>query len=201
MTPEQKARLEQERLQREQEEEQRRQQEFIAQQQARMQQAQSQPHPAENGLGGMNPGSMMSMMQSFGGGGSGAAAGGATSGGAAAGGTAAGGTGAAASGSAGSGLAAAWPVAVAVGIAAHHNWARKKGLHTNQDALTGRALYKDSEYYQTKGNEKLDGMGDEMRLAAMGSSPADLFRKETWTTAAKLAAQGGILGKALKKIF
>lgn len=112
----------------------------------------------------------------------------------------AGGAGGGASGAASGGMSA-WPVAVAALAIGQHEWAKKKGLHTDSDALTGRALYKDSEYYQQKGNEKMDGLGDEMRLAAMGSSPADLFRKETWTTAAKLAAKGGILGGLLKKIF
>lgn len=179
------AQQEAERKRQEQEQERQRQEIELRRQQMMASQQQS---PA---AGGIDPSSALTVAQSFMGGGSPAAGG--IGGGAGAG---AGGSG----GGAGS-LASAWPLAVAAVIGGHHNWARKKGMHTNEDAITGRALYKDSEYYQEKGNAKLDGAGDEIRLAAMGSSPADLFRKDTWTTAAKLAAQGGILGKMVKKIF
>lgn len=172
-------RLQMEEQRRQDEERQKREQE-----QRRQQMMASQPsqNMAANGI---NPGAIMSMMPSAGASPAASGIGGGAGGGAGAGGS----------------LASAWPVAVAIAAIGQHQWAKGKGLHTNSDAITGRALYKDSEYYQQKGNAKLDGMGDEMRLAAMGSSPSDLLRKETWTTAAKLAAQGGILGKVLKKIF
>lgn len=144
---------------------------------------QSQPAPAQTPqMGGFDPSSMMGMMGGSGAGGAGA--GGASS----------------AGGAASSGMSA-WPVAVAALAIGQHQWAKRKGLHDDKDAITGRALLKDSEYYQKKGNEKVSGLGDEMRLAALGSSPADLFRKDTWSSAAKLAAKGGILGGLLKKIF
>jgi hypothetical protein len=150
--------------------------------------AQQQAQPA-----GMDPSAAMQMMSSF------------TGGSPAAGGISAAGPGSAGAASGGSSAAAGGismgPLALAAVIGAHHNWARKKGLHSNADAITGRALYKDSEYYQDKGNAKVGGMGDEMRLAALGSSPADLLRKDTWTEAAKLAVKGGVLGSVLKKIF
>lgn len=153
--------------------------------------------------GGVDPGTAMQMYSSFSGstpaaGGIGGTAGTAgTAGSAGAAGGSAGGGASAAS----SGIASFWPAAVFVAAAAQHNWARKKGIHDNKDALTGKALQKDTAYYQPRLNEKLDGMGDEVRLAGLGSSPADLFRADTWKEAAKLAAQGGIVGKALKKLF
>lgn len=169
-------------LQRQQEALQQQQQEAFARQRA--QQAQAAQGPA----GGIDP----SMFSSFMGGGGGAGAAGAGSAGAGAGGAGA---------SGGASLTSAWPVAVAALAIGQHEWAKNKGLHTDMDALTGRALLKDSAYYQTKGNEKLGGLGDEMRLASLGSSPADLFKGQTWKEAGNLAIKGGILGNLLKKIF
>lgn len=177
-----------EELKRQKEEQERRA--FMLAQQQQQQQQQSSP-----AMGGINPMSMMSSSSA----GGGSAAGGSVAGGGAAGGGAAGG--ASGGSAASSGIASFWPAAVFVAAAAQHNWARKKGIHDNKDALTGKALQKDTAYYQPRLNEKLDGLGDEVRLAGLGSSPADLFKADTWKEAAKLAARGGILGKALKKIF
>lgn len=181
---------EQERLRQEQE------QQRIEDERRRQEEARRRAAGQQNtAAGGIDPGQALSMYSSFAGGSSPAA------GGIMAGGGEAGGASAAGGASSASGGMSFWPLAVAAGVIAQHNWARKKGLHDNQDAILGRALYKDADYYQEKGNEKIDGLGDEMKLASLGSSPADYFRKDTWTTAAKLAAQGGILGKVLKKIF
>ncbi|MBU9386653.1 hypothetical protein [Burkholderia multivorans] len=129
-----------------------------------------------------------------------AAGGGAASGGAAAGGEAAGGT--AASGGMGNAVAAGGPwAALAAAITAHHLWAKDKGMHTNEDAILGRALYKDADWYQPRLNDKIGGLGDEVKLASLGSSPIDLFKGDTWSKAAKLGLSGGILGSLLKKIF
>lgn len=178
LSPEETARLMQEERRRE-EERLRREAEQRQQQMLARQRSQSGNPMA----GGIDPSTALSAYQSFAGGSAGGA-----------------GAGGGASGAASGGMSA-WPVAVAALALGQHEWAKRKGLHTDSDALTGRALYKDSEYYQQKGNEKVSGLGDEMRLAAMGSSPADLFRKETWATVAKLGAKGGILGGLLKKIF
>ena len=149
---------------------------------------------AQQAQGGIDPGTALSMYQSM-------VGGGATSGAS----TAAGGMGSGAAAGSGGGAAAggisAWPVAVGAAILAQHMWARNKGIHDDKDALLGRALYKDVDYYQPRLNEKVDGLGDEVKLAGLGSSPGDLFRAKTWSEAAKLAVRGGILGKAIKKIF
>lgn len=137
----------------------------------------SEPEQNESGdLGGIPPASMIS---AFGGSGSG------------------GGTGASAAASA----VPAWPVAVAAGVLAHNEWAKNKGMHTDKDALLGRAAYKDADWYQPRLNSKIGGMGDEVKLASLGSSPIDMFRASTWKDAAKLAVKGGIAGNILKKIF
>jgi len=181
--------------QRKAEEERRRREEEERQ---RQMQRQQQSSPAMGGMGGMDPSMMSGMM---GGGASSPAAGGITGGGAGAAGAGAGGAGASGGSAGASGLASFWPAAVVAAIVGHNEWAKKKDLHTDKDGIAGRALIKDSVYYQEKGNEKLDGLGDEWRLAAQGSSPVDLFKGDTWKTAASLAAKGGIVGKALKKIF
>lgn len=149
-------------------------------------------------MGGIDPSMMSSMMGGGGAGSAGAAEGGIAVGG---GGASAGGAGASGGSAGASGMMSFWPAAVVAAVVGHNEWAKKKDLHTDKDGLAGRALIKDSVYYQEKGNEKLDGLGDEWRLAAQGSSPVDLFKGDTWKTAASLAAKGGIVGKALKKIF
>ena len=139
----------------------------------------------------------------------GSAAGAGASGGMAAGGGAAGGGAAAGGGSlaGGGGIAAAGPwAALAAAIVGHNQWAEKKGLRENEDyklqtGIEGRALYKDSAWYQPRLNNKVDGLGDEVRLVGLGSSPTELFKGKNWAEAAKIAATGGILGKALKKLF
>lgn len=116
--------------------------------------------------------------------------------------------GAAAGGGGFGGAAAAggpW-AALAAAIVGHNQWAKGQGLRDNESfpletGLEGRALFKDSKRYQEWGNRAVDGLGDEWRLAGLGSSPADLFNKNTWGEAAKIAASGGILGKMLKKLF
>lgn len=129
--------------------------------------------------------------------------GGGVAGGSAAG---AGASGAASSGFGGA-VAAGGPwAALAAAILGHNQWAKGQGLRNNESfpletGLEGRALYKDSGRYQEWGNRAVDGLGDEWRLAGLGSSPADLFNKNTWSEAAKIAASGGILGKAIKKLF
>jgi hypothetical protein len=132
--------------------------------------------------------------------GGGVAGGSAAGGGAAAGGSAAGGGFA-------SGAAAAGPwAALAAAIIGHNQWAERKGLRDNEDykfqtGIEGRALYKDSAWYQPRLNNKVDGLGDEVRLVGLGSSPTELFKGKNWAEAAKIAASGGIIGKALKKLF
>lgn len=182
------AQQERDRIRREEEEKKRREE--------RQRLMQMQQPGAQQAQGGIDPSQAMSMYQSFAGGGgsSGVAAGG--MGGGATGGTAAGGGASTAAGG-----FSAWPLAAAAAITAHHMWAKNKGMHDNKDALLGRALYKDADWYQPRANEKVDGMGDEIKLASLGSSPADLLRKDTWSQAAKLAVKGGIAGKILKKIF
>lgn len=178
-----------------QEEDRRRQEEIERANEERLRsQSYTQP-PSAGGIGQFS-----GMIPPMGGGeAAGASAGGAE---AAAGGSAAGGGGAGASSGAGSALAAAGPwAAMAAAIGVHHMWAKNKGMHDNQDALLGRAFYKDADWYQPRLNEKVDGLGDEAKLASLGSSPVDLFRADTWKSAAKLAAKGGIIGSALKKLF
>lgn len=170
-----------------------------------------QARPESGGMGGgMDPSTMMQMFSSQGGAGGGAgagagagAAGGAEAGAGAGAGAAGGAGGAGAAGGAGGGsfMAGGGPFVIAAAVAAHHMWAKNKGMHDDKDGIMGRALYKDADWYQPRANSKVDGMGDEIKLASLGSSPVDLFRKDTWTEAANLAAKGGILGKALKKLF
>lgn len=122
-------------------------------------------------------------------GGEGSAAGGGTS------------TAGASSGVGGS-IAAAGPwAALAAAVLAHNKWATNKDMHTNSDAIMGRALYKDADWYQPRLNDKVDGLGDEVKFGSLGSSPIDLFRGKTWSDAAKYGLSGGILGAAIKKLF
>lgn len=169
------------------EDERRRQQEELTRSQSSAYQPQQSASP-----GGMP--AMGGFQQMMGGG---AGAGGAAGGGAGA------GTSAGAGGSsAGGAMAGAAPwVGLAAAIGSHHMWAKNKGMHDNQDALLGRALYKDADWYQPRFNDKVDGWGDEVKLASLGSSPVDLFKANTWSDAAEQAAKGGILGAALKKLF
>lgn len=177
-----------------------------------MQQPQQQSSAQPGGMGQMS-GMFQKMMG--GGGTAGAGAGGGAAGGASANSSLAASSGAASGSLAGAGaggggaagggmgsLAAAGPwAALAAAIGSHHMWAKKKGMHDNQDALMGRALYKDADWYQPRLNERVDGWGDEVKLASLGSSPADLFNANTWSDAGEQAFKGGILGATLKRWF
>lgn len=166
------------------EDERRRRQEELSRSQAPAYQPQQ-----SSSAGGMP--AMAGMQQMMGGGGAGAGtAGGASTG-----------AGGGASGAGGAMAGAAPWVGLAAAIGSHHMWAKNKGMHDNQDGLLGRALYKDADWYQPRLNDRVDGWGDEVKLASLGSSPIDLFKANTWSDAAEHAAKGGILGAAIKKLF
>ncbi|MNL10838.1 hypothetical protein D3C87_1316520 [compost metagenome] len=130
-----------------------------------------------------------------------AGGGAASSGGAAAGGAAGGSSGAM------SGLAAAGPwAALAAAVIGHNEWADRKGLRDGESfkgeyGLTGRALYKDKDYYAERADKIIPGLGDSVNIGGSLSSPADMFRGETWKGIGKSALKGGVVGGLLKKIF
>lgn len=105
------------------------------------------------------------------------------------------------------GLAAAGPwAALAAAVVGHNEWADRKGLRDGESfkgeyGLTGRALYKDKDWYAERADKIVPGLGSDINVGASFSSPADLFRGDTWKGAAKSALKGGIVGGLLKKIF
>ncbi len=105
------------------------------------------------------------------------------------------------------GLAAAGPwAALAAAVIGHNEWAERKGLRDGESfkgeyGLTGRALYKDKDWYAERADKIVPGLGSDINLGASFSSPADLFRGDTWKGAAKSALKGGVIGGLLKKIF
>lgn len=119
------------------------------------------------------------------------------------------GSGAAASGGSGAGstIAAAGPWALLAGaIIGHNEWAKHKGLRDGEKfygeyGLTGRALYKDKDYYREQLNDFIPGSGEDANIIGSLSSPADLFRSKTWDDIGSSLKQGGSVGALLKKIF
>lgn len=115
--------------------------------------------------------------------------------------------GAAGGGGATGGLAAAGPwAALAAAVIGHNEWADRKGLRDGESfkgefGLTGRALYKDKDYYAERADKIIPGLGDSVNIGGSLSSPADMFRGETWKGAAKSALKGGVVGGLLRKIF
>lgn len=106
-----------------------------------------------------------------------------------------------AAGAMGGGLASAGPWgALAAAAVGHHLWARNKGYHTDEDALLGKAAYKDvKNYYQEKGNKIIDGLGDSMVGGAFMTSPLSWTKKDNWTDAVKSTVHAPL--KMIKSIF
>lgn len=168
------------------------------------------------GGGGMNPMQGMQIAKNFmpassgasaaGAGSAGGTASGATAGGTA-GGSAAGGAAGSAGGGLSSGLAAAGPwAALAAAIVGHNEWAERKGLRDGENfkfeyGLTGRALYKDKDWYAERADKVVPGLGDDINIAGSMSSPVDLFRGDTWKGIGKSLAKGGVVGGLVKKLF
>ncbi len=105
-----------------------------------------------------------------------------------------------------SGLASnpyAWLVAAAVGneLNANHEGRRDSDAFKGESAMTGRALYKDSEHLTEQGNKIFDGLGDGIGIGSKISSPLDMLRGDTWSGVWDNAKRGGVLGGLLRKVF
>jgi hypothetical protein len=117
-----------------------------------------------------------------------------------------GGGGSSAGGGAGYSLASFWPAAVVAAIVGNEKYQentgnRKGEMFPGEQALEGRAFFKDAPVWGDKADSVIPGLGSDIRIAGDLGSPFDLLHGSTYSDLWNNLKSGGILGGLFKSIF